>query len=132
MTDEWTPEDIQHFEKILRDLEAKTIAEGDFAIEPNRDEYSMGDDEDEQPLNEMHQAIAPRRNLARQKLLTQLRHSLRRIQNSPDDFGYCLECDAPLSRARIEAIPYALYCVECKSRKEGPLRKKRYKITDYV
>jgi DnaK suppressor protein len=128
----WTPQDLARFAATLQRLEQELLEEGDVEIDPNRqDEFAMGDDEDEQPLNEMNQAIASRRNQARVALLGQLRQASRRLLTAPDDFGYCLDCDSPIERARLDAVPYATLCVECQSVQEGPLRGRRRKITDY-
>jgi DnaK suppressor protein len=133
MNDDWTQQDLQAFAATLAQMERDLMQEGSFEISPNRaDEYAMGDDEDEQPLNEMNQAIASRRNLQRAQQLKKIRDARRRLAQDPEDFGYCLECDMPMERARLEAVPYALHCVECQTLLEGPLRHRRNKITDYI
>lgn len=33
-------------------------------------------------------------------------------------YGRCLDCQDPISEARLEARPYALYCIKCKSARE--------------
>lgn len=35
------------------------------------------------------------------------------------DYGRCEECDAPIARARLQAIPDAARCVRCQERREG-------------
>jgi DnaK suppressor protein len=32
-----------------------------------------------------------------------------------DDYGKCLECGGPINAERLKAIPYAQYCIRCKS-----------------
>ncbi len=34
-------------------------------------------------------------------------------------FGLCVECDEPISKPRLEAIPYARYCIRCARKLEG-------------
>ena len=33
-------------------------------------------------------------------------------------YGKCLDCGEPISEARLEVRPYAIYCVKCKSLRE--------------
>lgn len=33
-------------------------------------------------------------------------------------YGECVECSEPIGDARLEALPYARYCVKCKSKLE--------------
>jgi len=33
-------------------------------------------------------------------------------------YGYCIKCNKRIPKDRLEAIPYALMCVECKSKEE--------------
>lgn len=33
-------------------------------------------------------------------------------------YGHCIKCDRPIPPERLEAIPYALMCIECKSEEE--------------
>jgi len=34
------------------------------------------------------------------------------------DYGQCLECGCPINPKRLEAIPYAQYCIRCKTARE--------------
>ena len=42
--------------------------------------------------------------------------ALARIENSK--YGMCARCSKKIPRARLEAIPYALLCIDCKSSEE--------------
>jgi DnaK suppressor protein len=33
-------------------------------------------------------------------------------------YGQCLECGGKIARARLEAVPYAPYCIECERVRE--------------
>jgi len=50
------------------------------------------------------------------KRLRLIDSALGRIQN--DRYGVCMECGCVIPRTRLEAIPYALMCIECQSKKE--------------
>ena len=32
-----------------------------------------------------------------------------------DDYGYCLQCDEPIARARLAIMPEAEYCIGCQA-----------------
>jgi len=36
----------------------------------------------------------------------------------PGKYGLCIKCNKKIPQARLEAIPYALMCVECKTAEE--------------
>lgn len=42
--------------------------------------------------------------------------ALSRIQNGR--YGICMKCDRKIPRERLQAIPYALMCIECKTSEE--------------
>ena len=35
-------------------------------------------------------------------------------------YGKCVECGGPISRERLEAVPYARLCISCKTKLENP------------
>ena len=45
--------------------------------------------------------------------------ALRRIRGGA--FGVCVECGAELNKKRLEAVPWARYCVSCQEKKEKGL-----------
>jgi len=49
-------------------------------------------------------------------LLEQVVHALRKFDQGT--YGICESCGAPIDRARLNALPYALYCLDCKARME--------------
>ena len=46
----------------------------------------------------------------------QVQAALRRI--SEGTFGICLECDEPISSARLNAMPWAMLCIRCQEAKD--------------
>ena len=44
-------------------------------------------------------------------LLRQVAGALDRITTG--DYGICLECEEPISQKRLDAVPWAKYCVTC-------------------
>ncbi len=123
----------QGHRKRLEKTRDQILAEGDIPIEPNRrDPTAVGRDDDEQPLNEMSQAIASSRNRARQESLAQIEAALRRLSEHPDDFGLCVECEEPIPERRLLLMPYVELCVECQRKQDGPRQpQSRKNLTDY-
>jgi DnaK suppressor protein len=46
-----------------------------------------------------------------ERLLREVEAALERIEN--DSYGACCRCSAPIDPARLRAIPYTPYCMEC-------------------
>ena len=68
---------------------------------------------DEGDLSQQHHEewIFLNRNTLDVKLLREISGALRRIDQG--NFGVCLECDEPISPKRLDAVPWARYCVSC-------------------
>jgi DnaK suppressor protein len=48
------------------------------------------------------------------KLLRAIENAITRIRNAK--FGICEECGKPISKARLEAVPWTRSCKDCKER----------------
>jgi DnaK suppressor protein len=115
-----TPAQLQTFKQALLDLREELLGRGAARIEPNRtDTTKVGGDEDEQPLNEMLQAIASNRNRNSAAILAKVDKALRKLGENPDDFGLCEECEEDLPPARLKAMPYAELCLDCQAKRDG-------------
>lgn len=55
--------------------------------------------------------------------LKQIESALQRIGNG--NYGICLSCGKRIPQDRLRAIPYALFCIECKNAKESPRQRVR-------
>ena len=51
------------------------------------------------------------RNTLEMKLLREVEDALRRIEHGT--YGVCHECEEPISSKRLDAVPWAKYCVTC-------------------
>jgi DnaK suppressor protein len=71
---------------------------------------------DEGDLSQQHHEewIFLNRNTIDMKLLREISDALRRIDQ--DNYGICMECEEPISAKRLEAVPWARYCVTCQER----------------
>ena len=68
---------------------------------------------DEGDLSQQHHEewIFLNRNTIDMKLLREVGDALRRIEH--DTYGVCPECEEPISNKRLDAVPWARYCVTC-------------------
>jgi DnaK suppressor protein len=68
---------------------------------------------DEGDLSQQHHEewIFLNRNTIDMKLLREVSDALHRIDNG--QYGICLECEEPISQKRLDAVPWARYCVTC-------------------
>ncbi|MFV8751785.1 TraR/DksA family transcriptional regulator [Nannocystaceae bacterium ST9] len=124
---------LQLLRANLESQRAELIAEGDLAIPPARSDATAKVDDDEAPLTEMQQSIASNRNRERSERLRRIAEALQRMNEDPDEFGSCEECEEPIPQRRLELMPWATLCAECQERRErDQLPGSRRKITDYV
>jgi DnaK suppressor protein len=127
-----TPATRNRFKDKLLALKGEMLREGDLEIEPGRtDAAAVGTDEDAQPLTEMSQTIASSRNRERTVILRQVNVALSRLENEPEMYGLCVECEEPISDKRLELRPYVELCVECQQGKDKPRGGARKSLTDY-
>ena len=64
--------------------------------------------------NETSASVQMRLKQTDSKLLRAIKDALTRIRQQR--FGTCEECGQPISKARLEAVPWARYCKDCKER----------------
>lgn len=51
------------------------------------------------------------------RLLYHIDEAIRRLRKG--EYGNCHTCNKPIARARLEAVPHARYCIECKEKEEN-------------
>jgi RNA polymerase-binding transcription factor len=109
-------EQTEHFKRVLE----TRIAELDHALAVAGNETREGAVKHADPADQaaseyerqslIHQAAATRQML---KNLTQALERMRR-----GSFGECTECGGDIELKRLEAIPWARYCVRCQGARE--------------
>jgi DnaK suppressor protein len=52
------------------------------------------------------------------RYLYRLEEALRRLYNDADRFGMCHSCEKEIPFERLDALPHARYCLDCKRREE--------------
>ena len=119
--------------RALERLRDEMVVAGPSKIEPNRtDEATVGvADEDAQALSEMLQTLSSQRNRQRDLVLRQIARALRKIDETPDDYGLCEECEEVIAPTRLAALPHAALCAECQATHDPKRGVARRKVTDY-
>lgn len=116
------PKELEYFEKLITERRDEIIlthqpAEDKLRSETQKDSsgdlsaYSvhMPDQGSDAMEREMGFHLAGRED----KYLKHLNQALERIKNGT--FGICRTCGNKIGRARLEAVPNATQCIECKS-----------------
>lgn len=52
------------------------------------------------------------------RYLYRVEEALRRLYNDPENFGICHGCNKEIPFERLDALPHARYCLDCKLREE--------------
>jgi RNA polymerase-binding transcription factor DksA len=52
------------------------------------------------------------------RYLYRLEEALRRLYHDPKNFGKCHTCGAEVGFERLDALPHARYCIDCKVKEE--------------
>jgi RNA polymerase-binding transcription factor DksA len=52
------------------------------------------------------------------RFLWHIDEALRRLYRSPETFGKCHQCGNEIAHERLDALPHARYCIDCKQREE--------------
>ena len=53
------------------------------------------------------------------RYLYRLEEALRRLYHDPKKFGLCHTCGSDVGFERLDALPHARYCIECKKKEES-------------
>jgi DnaK suppressor protein len=110
--------DTEHFKSSL--LEKKRQLEQD--IRRHDDEAREGTNTDvEDPIDHVVSAGVKagsfQENSIRRETLMQIDNALRRIEEG--SYGICIDCGRPIEQARLEAVPWARYCIADQERHEN-------------
>ena len=102
--------DIDHFKRRLLDKERELLADiGRLEGEARGSgEPEVGDATDEATFDQSVSESLQEASFASQTL-TEVRDALQRIEDGT--YGQCIACGRPIEPARLEAIPWAAYCI---------------------
>jgi RNA polymerase-binding protein DksA len=57
------------------------------------------------------------------RYLWHVNQALRRLYNSPENFGTCESCGSAINFERLDALPHARLCISCKEKEEDAKRR---------
>lgn len=101
-----------HYKKIL-EAKSDEIRRSLSAQKASGVVHRLDCPSDEGDLSQQHHEewIFLNRNSIDMKLLREVSDALRRIEHH--SYGICLECEEEISPKRLDAVPWARYCVTC-------------------
>ena len=121
-----TKKQLEHIEKRLMDEHTKALkALGVFDTTAKVDRESMDSDLDaytdhmaDQGTEAMEREKAAFFATKGGRYIYRLAETLRRLYNDPKIFGLCHTCGTEVGLERLDALPHARYCIECKLKEE--------------
>ncbi len=123
--------DLQKFKKLLLEKREAIVEEitamnpqlGTTIRESTGDISSYSYHMADQGTDAMNREIAFMLTSKSGRLLYHIDEALRRIETG--EYGKCFGCGKQISVARLEAVPHASFCIECKSAEEEKKAGKR-------
>jgi len=97
----------QKAEEVRRSMSAQKVAQLVSRMDCPSDEGDLSQQSHEE-------WIFLNRNTLDVKLLREVEDALRRIAHG--DYGICHDCEEPISSKRLDAVPWAKYCVRCQEK----------------
>lgn len=92
-------------ERLFRQLGAEYKSEIDTAL-----------DEGDKALTDLAEETGLSLIDLRKDILDKIDHALEKLDQGT--YGICEDCGTEISEQRLKAIPFAIYCVECKQKRE--------------
>jgi DnaK suppressor protein len=110
--------DVEHFRRKLLEKQDQLLKEINQAAESAREYPETGavDVVDQSVASERKESLFQHADRNR-RLLNQVQSALSRIQRGT--YGRCLDCGEPIEERRLEAVPWASYCVNDQSRRDA-------------
>lgn len=121
-----TKTQLKHIEKRLMDERAKALrALGFFDERAKADRESADSDLSaytdhmaDQGTEAMEREKAALFATKEGRYLYRLEEALRRLYSDPKAFGNCHTCGNEVGYERLDALPHARYCIDCKRKEE--------------
>jgi len=127
MAKKLTKKQIDHLQKrLLRERERALRSLGQFdelakqsAEQADSDLYSYSDHIADLGTDAMEREKMLLFASKEGRYLYRVEEALRRLYKEPDKFGQCHNCGNLLDFERLDALPHARYCIDCKRREEA-------------
>jgi len=113
---------LQHFEKRLLEERRRAVKElghyGESSQDNDGDLSSYSFHMADQGTDAMEREKAFLFASQEGRFLWHIDEALRRLYRSPETFGKCHNCGNEIAFERLDALPHARYCIQCKQREE--------------
>jgi RNA polymerase-binding transcription factor DksA len=127
MAKKLTKKQLDHLEKrLLRERERALRSLGQFdelakqsAEQADSDLYSYSDHIADLGTDAMEREKMLLFASKEGRYLYRVEEALRRLYKEPECFGQCHSCGNLLDFERLDALPHARYCIDCKRREEA-------------
>jgi RNA polymerase-binding transcription factor DksA len=121
-----TKTQLKHIEKRLLDERAKALRALGLFDEMTKADRESGDSDlsvytdhmADQGTEAMEREKAALFATKEGRYLYRLEEALRRLYKDPENFGKCHTCGAEVGFERLDALPHARYCIDCKRKEE--------------
>ncbi len=125
-TKKLTKKQIEHLQKrLLRERERALRSLGQFdelakmsAEQNDSDLYSYSDHIADLGTDAMEREKMLLFASKEGRYLYRVEDALRRLYREPQKFGLCHNCGNPIDFDRLDALPHARYCLDCKMKEE--------------
>lgn len=118
-----SPEQLEHFESILKAWKHELMNEVDRTVHHMQDEAANFPDPSDRATQESEFGLELRTRDRERKLLRKINSALTRIEEG--SYGYCDETGEEIGLKRLEARPVATLCLEAQERREMAERQYR-------
>ena len=114
--DYMSPEQIDHFKKILIDWKNLLMKEADKTVEHMKNDSTKLADPNDAATQEEEFRLELRTRDRERKLIIKIDQALQRVDDGA--YGYCEDTGEPIGIKRLEARPIATLCIEAQERHE--------------
>ncbi len=111
-----SPEQIDHFKKILIDWKNLLMKEADKTVEHMKNDSTKLSDPNDAATQEEEFRLELRTRDRERKLIIKIDQALQRVDDGA--YGYCEDTGEPIGIKRLEARPIATLCIEAQERHE--------------
>ncbi|AEX23063.1 MULTISPECIES: RNA polymerase-binding protein DksA [Vibrio] len=108
-----SPEQVEHFTKILTAWRDQLRSEVDRTVHHMQDEAANFPDPVDRASQEEEFSLELRNRDRERRLIKKIEKTLDKIEE--DDFGFCESCGVEIGIRRLEARPTADLCIDCKT-----------------
>ena len=111
------PRDEARLRRMLEAERARLIAELSHYEVASRHNLGLGNHMADDGTEAFEQAASLALQRNQERLLAEVERALQKLEEGT--YGLCERCGVEIDFARLKAIPYATYCIDCQSRVEG-------------